>query len=171
MQIPQLQLSHNAADSVWKLDPSDSASHVLLGNILASTGNWGEVAKIPQLQLSHNAADSVWKLDPSDSASHVLLGNILASTGNWGEVARVRRLMRVLSYRVSPETNDQHNNIPNSTSHIKVKDKISVSSNFRESFSAVMVLGTVGHQPFEINLGREQIHPKGDKNVCRVVSS
>ncbi|KAF9588247.1 hypothetical protein IFM89_008659 [Coptis chinensis] len=37
-KIPQLQLSHNAADSVWKLDPSDSASHVLLGNILASTG-------------------------------------------------------------------------------------------------------------------------------------
>ncbi|KAF9616734.1 hypothetical protein IFM89_032253 [Coptis chinensis] len=47
-----VEVAKRAADSVWKLDPSDSASHVLLGNILASTGNWGEVARVRRLMRS-----------------------------------------------------------------------------------------------------------------------
>ncbi|KAF9608338.1 hypothetical protein IFM89_009273 [Coptis chinensis] len=54
-----VEVAKRAADSVWKLDPSDSASHVLLGNILASTGNWGEVARVRRLMRSRGGVRKV----------------------------------------------------------------------------------------------------------------
>ncbi|KAK9096066.1 hypothetical protein Sjap_021563 [Stephania japonica] len=46
------EIGRHAAESVLRLDPSNSSAHVLLCNIYASTGNWEDVARLRKLMRS-----------------------------------------------------------------------------------------------------------------------
>ncbi|XP_059667686.1 pentatricopeptide repeat-containing protein At3g53360, mitochondrial-like isoform X2 [Cornus florida] len=44
-----LEVGKRAAESILKIDPSNSAAHVLLSNIYASSGSWDDVARLRSL--------------------------------------------------------------------------------------------------------------------------
>lgn len=44
-----VQVAEIAANSIWQLDPQDSSTYVLLSNIYAEAGMWGEVSKMRKM--------------------------------------------------------------------------------------------------------------------------
>ncbi|XP_019454632.1 PREDICTED: pentatricopeptide repeat-containing protein At3g02330 [Lupinus angustifolius] len=53
-KIPENEeVAEKAADSLLQLDPQDASAYVLLSNIYANAGVWGEVAKIRTIMKSH----------------------------------------------------------------------------------------------------------------------
>ncbi|KAJ4962887.1 hypothetical protein NE237_022826 [Protea cynaroides] len=67
-----VQLGREAANQLLKMDPSDAASYVALGNIYAEAGMWGEASKVRKMMIHKGVRKTVgWSWVEGDKRVHV----------------------------------------------------------------------------------------------------